>query len=41
MNRIARTGFLCLPSLIAAVAMADAPLRLNEIRVEQPGAYLD
>ena len=41
MNRIARTGFLCLPSLIAAVAMADAPLRLNEIRVEQPGADLD
>ncbi|MFM1822804.1 MAG: Leukotoxin [Planctomycetota bacterium] len=41
MNRIARTGLLCLPSLIAAVAMADAPLRLNEIRVEQPGADLD
>ena len=41
MRRLAISGAVILPSLIAAVAMADAPLRLNEIRVEQPGADSD
>ncbi len=41
MRRLALTSVLCLPSLCAAMAMADAPLRLNEIRLEQPGADLD
>ena len=36
MRRLAITGVVCLPSLFAAVALADAPLRLNEIRLEQP-----
>ena len=34
-------GLACLSSLIATTAFADAPLRLNEIRLEQPGADLD
>jgi hypothetical protein len=37
MRRLAISGALCLPSLIAAVALADAPLRINEVRLEQPG----
>jgi hypothetical protein len=41
MRRFAISGVVCLPSLIAAVALADAPLRLNEIRLEQPGADTD
>ncbi|MCE2882443.1 MAG: hypothetical protein LW636_08820, partial [Planctomycetaceae bacterium] len=34
-------GMACLSSLAASIAMADAPLRLNELRIEQPGADLD
>jgi len=41
MNRLALTSMFCVPTLLAAVAMADAPLRLNEIRLEQPGADND
>jgi len=41
MSRLALTSVVCLPSLFAAIAMADAPLRLNEIRLEQPGADND
>ena len=41
MRRLAISGVVCLPSLFAAVALADAPLRLNEIRLEQPGADFD
>jgi hypothetical protein len=41
MRRFAISGVVCVPSLIAAVALADAPLRLNEIRLEQPGADTD
>jgi len=41
MNRLALTSMFCLPTLLAATAMADAPLRLNEIRLEQPGADND
>ncbi len=41
MSRLALTSVVCLPSLFAAIAMADAPLRLNEVRLEQPGADND
>ncbi len=41
MRRLALSGVVCLPTLIAAVALADAPLRLNEIRLEQPGKDAD
>jgi len=41
MNRLALTSTFCVPTLFAAIAMADAPLRLNEIRLEQPGADND
>lgn len=41
MSRLAITSVLCLPALLAAGAMADAPLRLNEVRLEQPGADND
>jgi hypothetical protein len=41
MRRLAISGVVCLPSLVASFALADAPLRLNEIRLEQPGADLD
>ena len=41
MSRLALTSVVCLPSLLAAMAMADAPLRLNELRLEQPGADND
>jgi hypothetical protein len=41
MRALAISGVVLLPSLFAAVAMADAPLRLNEIRLEQPGADFD
>jgi hypothetical protein len=41
MRRFAISGVVCLPSLVAAVALADAPLRLNEIRLEQPGIDFD
>ncbi len=35
------TTIAIVPSFIAAAALADAPLRLNEIRLEQPGADFD
>jgi hypothetical protein len=41
MRRLAISGVVCLPSLVASLALADAPLRLNEIRLEQAGADLD
>jgi len=41
MSRLALTSVLCLPAMLAAIATADAPLRLNEIRLEQPGADND
>ena len=41
MRRTTMTGVVILPALLAAIASADAPLRLNEIRVEQPGAETD
>ncbi len=41
MCRLAFRSVVCLPSLFAAIALADAPLRLNEIRLEQPGADND
>ncbi|MFM7051113.1 MAG: hypothetical protein ACKOYN_03140 [Planctomycetota bacterium] len=41
MRRTHLIGMACLSSLVAAVASADAPLRLNELRIEQPGADLD
>ena len=41
MSRLALTSVVCLPSLFVAIAMADAPLRLNELRLEQPGADND
>jgi len=41
MSRLALTSVLCLPAMLAGIAMADAPLRLNEIRFGQPGADND
>ena len=41
MSRMALTSVVCLPALLATAALADAPLRLNEVRLEQPGADLD
>jgi len=41
MRRLALSAAICMPSLCAAAAFADAPLRLNEIRLEQPGADND
>jgi len=41
MRRLALTSVLCLPAMLAGIAMADAPLRLNEIRFGQPGADND
>jgi hypothetical protein len=41
MRRLAISGVVCLSPLVAAVALADAPLRINEFRLEQPGADTD
>ena len=41
MSRLVFTSVVCLPSLFMTIAMADAPLRLNELRLEQPGADND
>ena len=41
MRLFATSGVVCLASLITGAAFADAPLRLNEIRLTQPGADTD
>jgi hypothetical protein len=41
MSRLLLSSVVCIPSLFAAAVLADAPLRINEIRSEQPGADLD
>ena len=41
MSRLVFTSVVFLPSLFMTIAMADAPLRLNELRLEQPGADND
>ncbi len=41
MRRLAISGAVCLSSLVSAAAFADAPLRINEFRLEQPGADTD
>ena len=41
MRLIALSVVGIVPTFFAAIALADAPLRLNEIRLEQPGADFD
>ena len=41
MRLIALSVVAIVPTFFAAIALADAPLRLNEIRLEQPGADFD